>query len=114
LDKEATMRRVVVAVGVLMTLGLGTVMTAPGAQADFERGANCHIEQVTSNGRVTFRISNRLYDPARIECLVRFSTGTEGYYRTYVPARTQVIRRWTYGGPWEWLRITHVHIIRIY
>lgn len=104
------MRKAVLAIAVLASLTLTTVP----AQAHFEHGVNCHIENVTNRGTVTFRITNRLYDAARVECLVRFSTGSNGYYRTNVPARRQIVRRWTYGGPWEWVKITHAHIIRTY
>src|SRR5262245_64612 len=94
---------------VVMTFGLG-VIGAPPAQAHFERGANCHIERVSANGTVTFRITNRLFDWAHIYCGLRFSDGAPGYYRIDVGPRRYVTRREHYNGFWDWVKIVHVHV----
>jgi hypothetical protein len=98
---------------VLMSMLGGSTLTAPAAQAHFEVGGNCHINNVSNTGTVTFRITNRLYDPAHIYCGLRFNDGTTGYYQTNVPARRWITRRWHYNGPWTTVRINHVHVARL-
>jgi hypothetical protein len=104
-------RLVTIALSAVMMFGL--LGAAAPAQAHFVAGGNCHILRVSANGTVTFRITNRLYDPAQIYCGLRFNDGDTGYYRTNVRPRDQVIRRWNYGGSWTTVRIVHVHVTRL-
>lgn len=111
--KRLIMKAVVSGTVLASMLGATAGITAVPAQAHIERGGNCHIDNVSATGTVTFRITNRLYDRANIYCGLRFNDGTTGYYQTNVPARRWITRRWHYNGPWTTVRINHVHITRL-
>jgi hypothetical protein len=96
-----------------MAVSLLGVATLP-AQAHFEVGGNCHLNEVRNNGRVELRISNRASDDHYVECVLRTWGGSDGTsfwsVERYVWAHHYRIVNVRLPGSWEWVRITHVHV----
>jgi len=110
-----TIARGLIVLAVLLSVVAGGFWfaTAP-AKAHFQPGGNCHIERVSANGTITFRLTNRTNHWVNIYCGLRFNSGALGYYTADMQPRWQITRRWNYGGArfgdWTTVWIVHVHV----
>jgi hypothetical protein len=99
---------VVVMLAVALVLPIG----AP-AQAHFERGGNCHFENISARGVITMRFTNRTYLAQRVRCILDFDRGRNGYMWANVAPRSWRIGRHRFYGSWQTVEIIHVHLTRL-
>jgi hypothetical protein len=109
------MRRTLKRTALVTALALSVLGVAGApAQAHFERGGNCHINEVRGNGGVELRISNRATDDHYVECVLKTWGGNDGasYWSVerWVIARHYRIVNVRLPGSWEWVKVTHVHV----
>lgn len=96
----------------LVALALLLIPTVP-ASAHFQRGGNCHFEDIRRNGTIVMRITNRTGYAARVTCWLNFNVGRDGYMYANLAARTWRVVRHRFYGQWTRATINHVHVTRL-
>ena len=96
----------------LTALSFATAAPIP-AQAHFERGGNCHFEDIRANGTIVMRITNRTGRNFRVTCVLNFNVGRNGYMYANLEAHTWQIVRHRFFGQWTRVNITHIHLTPI-
>ena len=96
----------------LTALSFATAAPIP-AQAHFERGGNCHSEDIRANGTIVMRITNRTRRNFRVTCVLNFNVGRNGYMYANLEARTWQIVRHRFFGQRTRVNITHIHLTPI-
>jgi hypothetical protein len=94
----------------------GALVLAPAqnASAHFEWGANCHIETVRQSGAIQLKLTNRTYQAAYVQCgLLTYGGGAypkQHWVTRWMPPRWYRYVWVTYSGPWQYVKINHVHL----